>query len=102
MGQVAVVGQQQQALAVGVEAPDVEQPLGTVGDEVADGGTAAVVGHRAQHAARLVQGEVDEVGADDDAVAVDVDDGRLRVDAGPQLTATWPSTVTRPPRSVPR
>ena len=35
--ELAVVGQQQQPLAVGVQPADVEQPLGPVGDQVADG-----------------------------------------------------------------
>ena len=65
VGQLAVVGQQQQALAVGVQSPDVEEPLGPVRDEVGDGGAAAVIRHGAQHPRGLFSGQVDQVGADD-------------------------------------
>ncbi len=85
VGQLAVVHQQQQPLAVAVEASDVEQTLpgadlraDTLADQVTDVRSAAVVGHRGQHAARLVQREVDDLVAvvtQLDPPAVDADLG---------------------------
>src|SRR5215213_632788 len=56
--QLSVVGQQDQALGLGVQPPDVEQPLRAVADEVAQRGTAALVAHGRHHARRLVEGHV--------------------------------------------
>ena len=96
MAQLAVVGEQQQALGVGVQPPDVEQPRprrpgevllddAALDDEVADARAAPVVGHRGEDAARLVQGQVHEVVLQHDAGAVDVHDGGLRVDTAAHL-----------------
>jgi ABC-2 type transport system permease protein len=83
--QVSVVGQQEQTLGVGVEATDVEQSLRPVSHVVADTGSAAVVGHRGVHAARLVQRQVLHVGTQFQAHAVDVDDRVVGVDPHPHL-----------------
>ena len=91
MGQLAVVGEQQQPLGVDVEAADGEHPrLGR--HEVDDGGPALGVAGRRDDAGRLVQQVVDEVGVgghqgavDLEHVAADVDPradvGDLAVDA---------------------
>ena len=72
VGQLAVVGQQQQALRVGVEPADGEHPrLGR--HEVDDGGPAMGVLGRRDDAGGLVEQVVDEAGAHRDDVAVDLD-----------------------------
>ena len=86
--QLAVVGQQQQPLGVGVEAPDVKQLLvsaNSVLDEVADARPAAVVGHRRVHAPRLVDRQVHQRVVDDDPHAVDADHRRVGIHARAQL-----------------
>ncbi len=80
MCQLPVVGDQQQALAVGVEPPDVEQAGCVVGHQVRDGRSAPVVRHRRQHPDRLVQREVNQARLGHDPCAVDLDDRGLRVD----------------------
>ena len=57
--EVAVVGEQDQPGGVGVEPADVEEPLGPVGDQVGQRAPALGVGHRRDHAARLVEHQVD-------------------------------------------
>ena len=80
VGQLAVVGEQQQALRVGVEAADGEHPrLG--GDQLDDRGAAVRVAGRRDDAAWLVQQVVDEPGLGADRRTVDLDEVDLRVDA---------------------
>ena len=62
VGQLAVVGEQQQPLGVGVEPADREH-AGLGRDEVDDGGSAVGVLGRRHDTGRLVQEVVDEVGA---------------------------------------
>ena len=50
VGELAVGGEQQQALGVLVEPADVDQPGGEVTDQVADGRPVAVVAHRGDDA----------------------------------------------------
>ena len=88
--QVAVVGEQQQPLTVGVEPADVEEPFRTVGHKVADRAPPPRIAHRAQHAAGLVEREVDQVVPDHDPVAVDVDDRGGRIDPPAQLDNSEP------------
>ena len=57
--EIPVVGQDQQALGLGVQPPDVEQPPGRFGHQVTDAGPTVRVGHRGDHAARLVHRQVD-------------------------------------------
>ena len=64
----AVVGQQDQALGVDVEAADVEQALVAAADVVPEVGAVRVV-HRGDHADRLVEGEVDDALGGGDAHA---------------------------------
>ena len=82
LGEVAVVGEDEQPGGVGVEPPDVEEPLGPVGDEVAQAATPLGVAHRGDHAARLVEHEVDRGADRRQPLAVDADHGGARVDLG--------------------
>ena len=84
LGEVAVVGQQDEALGVGVEPADVEEPLGPVGDQLAQRATALRVRHRRDHAPGLVERQVD-VGRDRrQPLAVDPHHRRGGVDLGAQ------------------
>src|SRR3712207_7002792 len=53
---LAVVGEQEQALGVLVEAADVHEALREVAHHVADGGPGAVVAHRGDDARGFVHG----------------------------------------------
>ena len=88
VGQLAVVGEQQQAFGLGIQAADVEQPLAFLQartHQVANARTAQVVAHRGVHTAGLVQCEVDHLFVDLHALAVHADDVHARVDAGAHL-----------------
>ena len=82
VGQLAVVGEQDETLGLGVQTAHVEEPLGAVEHEVRQRGAALGVGHGADDADRLVDGEVDQVGHGRQALAVHVDDLLGRVDPG--------------------
>ena len=82
MGELAVVGQQEQPLGLGVEASDVHQAqrvgqLGVLGQVVASvlghGGSALRVLHGGDDPCRLVEHEGDELGVGEDSAAVDAD-----------------------------
>ena len=80
IGEIAVVGEEEQALGVGVETPHREHPrLGR--HQRDDGGTALGVAGRRHHAAGLVEEVVDEVVAGRHRHAVDFDPVDGRVDA---------------------
>ena len=86
VGQLAVVGQQQQALGGDVKAPDVEEPFAlVVADVVADARPAFGVLHGGHHALGLVEHHVDQRVIELDAQAVHVDDGGLGIDAYTEL-----------------
>ena len=72
VGQLAVVGQQQQALGVEVEAADREHP-GLGGHQVDHRGAALGVVGGGDHAGRLVEQVVDQAGPHPDGGAVDLD-----------------------------
>ena len=100
VGQLAVVGQQQQPLGVGVEPADGEHPwLG--GDELDDRRPSVGVACGGHHATRLVQQVVDEAGLGADRRTVDLDEVVSGSTRRPS-TATSPLTVTRRRRSAPR
>ena len=61
MCQLAVIREQQQPGRVGVEAPDMEQPLGTIRDELIQAGAPPVVGHGGHDSGRLVDHQDDKV-----------------------------------------
>ena len=96
VGEVAVVGEQQQPLAVGVEPPDVVDPLlHPVAEEVGERGAALLVRHRGDHPARLVHRQVDQADVD---LASRSPSTWITAAAGSTLSpscATRPSTVTR-------
>ena len=80
VGQLAVVGQQQQALGVGVEPADREHPrLGR--HELDDGRAAVGVLGRRDDAGRLVEQVVDEAGLGADRRPVDLDEVDVGIDA---------------------
>ena len=79
VGEVAVVGEQQQALGVAVEATDREHP-GLGGHEVDHGRPALRVRRGGDHPGRLVEQVVDEPGLHADLRAVDLDDVDLGID----------------------
>ena len=95
--QVAVVGEQQQAGGVRVQAADVEQPLLVPLRVLREVGAAAVVVHRRDHAGRLVQHHVRRARVDPDRHAVDGDlvDRRDRPGVPGSVTMR-PFTATRP------
>ncbi len=83
VGQLAVVGEQQQALGVGVEAPDWEHPrLGR--DELDDRPPPVRVAGRRDDSRWLVEQVVDETGTHTDGRSVDLDEVGLGVDPTPE------------------
>ena len=79
VGQPAVVGEQQETLCVGVEAPDREDP-GHPGHESHGRGPALGVGGGGDHASGLVEQVVDGAGRGAQGVAVDLHPVALGVD----------------------
>jgi hypothetical protein len=96
--QLAVVGEQQQPLGVGVEAPDVEEPLLATSQVIPHARPTAVVGHGRLDPPRLVEREHDVPRSRRDAHAVDLDDGRPGVD--PQALLEHDPTVDLDPAFV--
>jgi len=84
VGEVAVVGQEQEPFGVRVEPADREDP-GLVGDQIDDGGPPVGVARGGDDPGRLVQQVVDEVGRRRDRNAVDLDSLGLGVDPPAQL-----------------
>ena len=84
VGQVAVVGQQQEAFAVGVEAADREHSR-VRGDHVDDRRAAVGVSRSGDDPGRLVQQVMDEAGLGADRRAVDLDAVGRGVDPAPQF-----------------
>ena len=85
VSQLAVVGEQQQTLSIGIQATHVEQALAghnPVRHHVTNARAAHVIRHRGLHAPRLVQHEVLRVLVDVDANTVDADDVGVGIDAG--------------------
>ena len=81
LGEDSVVGEQQQALGVGVESSHVEESLGALGDVVAHARAAEVIGHRGDDASGLVQCDNDSVGGGRDPLAVDAHHGAAWIHA---------------------
>ena len=84
VGEVAVVGEEQETLGVGVEAADGEHAR-LVGHELDDRAPALRIVRRGHHPGRLVEEVVHEVGGGRYPDAVDLDAVALRVDPAPQL-----------------
>src|SRR5690606_18528834 len=80
VGEVAVVGEQQQALAVGVQPSDVEHPGGHPVQVVGDGAATLLVVHGGDHAAGLVERQVHQVRVGHYPLPVHVDHRGGRVD----------------------
>ena len=91
--QLTVVGHQDQAPAVEVEAPHREEPTAGVRDLLQDGSAATVISNRGQHPDRLVQHPVFERRSADFA-AVDRDPVLARAD---QLSDHRRQAVDRDP-----
>ena len=83
VGDVAVVGQEQQPLGVAVQPPDGKDTLGHV-DEVHDRAPVALIANGGDVAARLVEEKIaNRLGSKQ--LAVDPNLSRARVDLGPKL-----------------
>ena len=95
VGQLAVVGEQQQALGVEVEAAHREHP-GLVGHQLDHGRPALGVVGGGDHAGRLVQQVVDEPGSRPRWARRRPRPGRASGSTRRPSTATSPLTVTRP------
>ena len=80
--EVTVVGEQDQAVGVGVEAAHVEEPLRTIGDELGQRAIGVRVRHRRGDPGRLVQHEVDVRADRRQPAPLDADHCRGRVDLG--------------------
>jgi hypothetical protein len=86
-GQVAVIGQEQQAVAVEVQPPDRVHPSLDGPDEVHDRRPALRVGDRRDAAAGLVERDHDRrIGPGADPLAVDLDGVAGGIDPGPERT----------------
>ena len=86
--ELAVVGEQQQPLGVGVETTDVEQVLvaaHAVFDQVADARAALLVGHGRHHPQRLVQRQIHQVLIEQHPGTVDADHRVGRIHPRTQL-----------------
>ena len=81
VGELAVVREHEQPAGVGIQSPDVVEALRPVLDESAQIGPAALVAHRADHAAGLVEHDVALGLVELDGGAVDVDQVGLGIDA---------------------
>src|SRR5665648_69518 len=90
LGETAVVGQQQQSLGVGVQAPDVEEPLLAVADEVSYARTTEIVTHRRDHTQGLVEGKVDARLVKLNPGPIDVDRLGVGIDPHTQLADDMP------------
>jgi len=84
VGQFAVVGDQQQPLAVFIEATDGEQPLGRLGKEVNHPGPTLGVAVGAEHPGRLVD-QIVRPAMDAESLAIEPDILCVGIDAGPQF-----------------
>ena len=98
MREGAVVGEQQQSLAVGVEPADVEDPLAHTGQQLGDAGAAALVDHGRDDAAGLVRARyTSRVSATTRSPSTYISDGG-RVGPVARAGRRGPSTLTRPSR----
>jgi hypothetical protein len=82
VGEFTVVGQQQQALGVDVEAAHVEHPFRAVRDVVPHTRQALLIGHGRRHTSRFVQRQDHMSGSSGDPRAINMDDRCLWIDAG--------------------
>ena len=90
VGEVAVVGEQQQTLGVGIQPSDVEEPVLAGSEEVGDRRATQLVAHRRDDAQGFVEGEVDPRLVELDPLAVNVDRLAEGVDADPELGDDMP------------
>jgi len=84
VGELTVVGQDQQTVGVGVQTPDMEEPL-MPGHVLLEAGPALRIVHRRDDTSRLVEHEVEVAPGRRNAGAVHPDDIPFRIDAGPLL-----------------
>lgn len=80
LGQITIVGEQDQSLGLGVEASDVEEPLGALRDQVTDAWPAALIAHGRHHAERLVHRKDKCLLGGGDPLPVDVDRVTVGID----------------------
>src|SRR5450755_1012245 len=99
MTEFSVIRQEDQPLTVGIKPPDVEEPLFAIPDQIGKAGPSLRIGHRADHAPRLVDRQVGHRGFRRNAPPVDLDD-RLPRSAPLALLATEPPVDLDPPLRV--
>ena len=82
VGELAVVGHQEHALAVAVESADGIESHVDILDEIGDAPSAAFVAHRGEHAARLIEHDIAQLRLcrTGDAALADVDLVVVRID----------------------
>ena len=79
MGELTIVGHEQQALSLGIETPDREHPR-LIGPHVDDGGPTLRIVGGSDDPGRFVEQVVDEVGPHPDRSTVDGNDLGLDID----------------------
>ena len=96
LAQLAVVGHEDQALGIVVEAAHVEHALVLVPDDVGQRVAAFRVVHGAEHLLGLVERQRDMVRVEVDARAVHTDVLLLRIDAGAEFGHQLPVDLDTP------
>ena len=90
LGEVTVVGQDDQPGSVGVEATDVEKALRAVLHQIAQVPAAVGVRHRRDHSAGLVEHQVDVLADRRQSPPLDPHDSVSRIDLGAQSGHDFP------------
>ena len=85
LGEVPVIGEDQQPRGVGVQPPDVKESFLAVCDDLAQIGPAILILHRADDAARLVEHKVGVIGRRRKPLAIDPHDIGQRIDPSTHL-----------------
>jgi hypothetical protein len=85
ISEFTIVGKQKQALGIGIESANVEEPFLSIGHEVTDALTTSIVGHRRHHTARLVHGHDHQARRGGHTFTVYVDHSARRVNPGAEF-----------------
>ncbi|SKS73592.1 Uncharacterised protein [Mycobacteroides abscessus subsp. abscessus] len=104
VGQLSVVGEQDQPDGVGIQTADIAHPLVAPNpflDQLADAGAATVVRHGRQHAEGLVESQIHQIGVHDHTRTVNANHVDSRVDSsallGDNLAVYLDATVVNHP-----